>query len=279
MDRMEAALLGAQRGRLHGALDQRLAGRGVHPAAVHGGPGRAAVPRVRDHAVGGGDDLARHLADDDADDVRLAAAARRRGARRSRRAGSRAGPSAASPACCRGYEASLDWALASLWLVLLHPGRRDRPQRLPVQRRAEGLLPAAGHRPAATAACAPTRASRRRRWARSCARSSTSSAATRRSTTVVGFTGGGRAGGGFMFVNLKPAAERTESGQAVIARLRPQLAQVTGLSVFLNTGAGRARRRPAEQLDLPVHAEERQPRRPAPLGDAAGRRDEAASRR
>ena len=52
--------------------------------------------------------------------------------------------------------------------------------------------------------------------------------------TVVGFTGGGRAGGGFMFVNLKPASERTEKGQAVIARLRPQLAQVTGLQVFLN---------------------------------------------
>jgi multidrug efflux pump len=53
--------------------------------------------------------------------------------------------------------------------------------------------------------------------------------------TVVGFTGGSRAGGGFMFINLKPASERTESGQAVIARLRPQLAQVTGVSLFLNT--------------------------------------------
>jgi multidrug efflux pump len=54
--------------------------------------------------------------------------------------------------------------------------------------------------------------------------------------TVVGFTGGGRAGGGFMFVNLKPLGEgRTISGNAVIARLRPQLAQVTGLSVFLGT--------------------------------------------
>jgi multidrug efflux pump len=53
--------------------------------------------------------------------------------------------------------------------------------------------------------------------------------------TVVGFTGGSRAGGGFMFVNLKPASERTERGLAVIARLRPQLAQVTGLQVFLNT--------------------------------------------
>ncbi|MFL6675001.1 MAG: efflux RND transporter permease subunit [Massilia sp.] len=51
---------------------------------------------------------------------------------------------------------------------------------------------------------------------------------------VVGFTGGGRAGGGFMFVNLKPASQRTEGGQQVIARLRPQLARVTGVSLFLN---------------------------------------------
>jgi len=52
--------------------------------------------------------------------------------------------------------------------------------------------------------------------------------------TVVGFTGGGRAGGGFMFVNLKPADQRSDKGLAVIARLRPQLARVTGLQVFLN---------------------------------------------
>ncbi|MFC0135355.1 nodulation protein [Massilia eurypsychrophila] len=54
--------------------------------------------------------------------------------------------------------------------------------------------------------------------------------------TVVGFTGGGRAGGGFMFINLKPVSERAEGdgGQAVIARLRPQLARVTGVSLFLN---------------------------------------------
>jgi multidrug efflux pump len=52
--------------------------------------------------------------------------------------------------------------------------------------------------------------------------------------TVVGFTGGGRAGGGFMFINLKPASERKDAGQAVIARLRPQLAQVAGVSLFLN---------------------------------------------
>ena len=63
--------------------------------------------------------------------------------------------------------------------------------------------------------------------------------------TVVGFTGGGRAGGGFMFINLKPAGERTDKGLAVIARLRPQLARVTGVSLFLNPvqdlrGGGRA---------------------------------------
>ncbi|CDG83918.1 efflux RND transporter permease subunit [Janthinobacterium agaricidamnosum] len=52
--------------------------------------------------------------------------------------------------------------------------------------------------------------------------------------TVVGFTGGSRAGGGFMFINLKPASERSDKGQAVIARLRPQLAKVTGVSLFLN---------------------------------------------
>ncbi len=52
--------------------------------------------------------------------------------------------------------------------------------------------------------------------------------------TVVGFTGGSRAGGGFMFINLKPVGQRTDKGQAVIARLRPQLAQITGISIFLN---------------------------------------------
>jgi len=52
--------------------------------------------------------------------------------------------------------------------------------------------------------------------------------------TVVGFTGGSRAGGGFLFVNLKPLADRKIGGQAVISRLRPQLARVTGVSLFLN---------------------------------------------
>ncbi|WDF73186.1 efflux RND transporter permease subunit [Novosphingobium sp. KACC 22771] len=51
--------------------------------------------------------------------------------------------------------------------------------------------------------------------------------------TLVAFTGGGRAGSGFMFVNLKPRGERPPIND-VIARLRPKLAQVRGVSVFLN---------------------------------------------
>jgi multidrug efflux pump len=53
--------------------------------------------------------------------------------------------------------------------------------------------------------------------------------------TVVGFSGGSRpGGGGFMFITLKPRAQRQEGSQEVIARLRPQLDRVTGLRVFMN---------------------------------------------
>ncbi|MBS0309689.1 MAG: efflux RND transporter permease subunit, partial [Proteobacteria bacterium] len=52
--------------------------------------------------------------------------------------------------------------------------------------------------------------------------------------SVVGFTGGSRAGGGFLFASLKPRSQRKDGGQAVIARLRPQLAKVTGVTLFLN---------------------------------------------
>ena len=51
--------------------------------------------------------------------------------------------------------------------------------------------------------------------------------------TVVAFTGGTRAGGAFLFVNLKPESDRPPS-RAIINRLRPQLARISGISVFLN---------------------------------------------
>jgi multidrug efflux pump len=56
--------------------------------------------------------------------------------------------------------------------------------------------------------------------------------------SVVGFTGGGSQGGGqvnsgFMFVSLKPKADRRLSADQVIARLRPKLNRVAGARLFL----------------------------------------------
>ena len=54
--------------------------------------------------------------------------------------------------------------------------------------------------------------------------------------TVVAFAGGRSSGGGFLSASLRPARERAqgESTRSVINRLRPQLARITGLRVFLN---------------------------------------------
>ncbi|KAJ8136772.1 hypothetical protein OY671_010015, partial [Metschnikowia pulcherrima] len=51
--------------------------------------------------------------------------------------------------------------------------------------------------------------------------------------TVVAFAGGSRAGGGFSFATLKPRSQRPPA-QEVIARLRPKLGRVRGVSSFLN---------------------------------------------
>ncbi len=51
--------------------------------------------------------------------------------------------------------------------------------------------------------------------------------------TVVGFTGGAQTNGGFVFMSLKPIQDRKISADMVIRRLRGQLAQVAGASLFL----------------------------------------------
>ncbi|MGH8461481.1 MAG: multidrug efflux RND transporter permease subunit [Stenotrophobium sp.] len=51
--------------------------------------------------------------------------------------------------------------------------------------------------------------------------------------SVVGFTGGGQTNGGFVFIALKPVAQRKISSDRVIARLRPKLATVAGATLFL----------------------------------------------
>ena len=58
---------GRRRDRLHGPLDQPLAGRRVHPAAVHGRHRRAPLPRVRRDGDDRHPGLGIRVADPDAD--------------------------------------------------------------------------------------------------------------------------------------------------------------------------------------------------------------------
>jgi len=53
--------------------------------------------------------------------------------------------------------------------------------------------------------------------------------------SVVGFTGGGQTNSGFVFVSLKPLAERKLSADGVIARLRRELAVVPGAVLYLQS--------------------------------------------
>ena len=53
--------------------------------------------------------------------------------------------------------------------------------------------------------------------------------------SVVGFTGGSQTNSGFVFVSLKPSSERKLSVDQVIGRLRRELAQVPGASIFLQS--------------------------------------------
>ncbi len=64
------------RDRIHRGVDQRLAGRGVHPAAADGRHHRAPVPRVRHDGDRGHRGVGRRVADTDAD-ARLALPASR----------------------------------------------------------------------------------------------------------------------------------------------------------------------------------------------------------
>ena len=78
MPRVEAAIRGAARSRLHRRFDQPVADRGVRAAAFLRRHRRAPVHRIRADAVGRRHDLDGRFADDDADDVRAHPAARPR---------------------------------------------------------------------------------------------------------------------------------------------------------------------------------------------------------
>jgi multidrug efflux pump len=52
---------------------------------------------------------------------------------------------------------------------------------------------------------------------------------------VAGFTGGRQTNGGFLFISLKPLAERNVSADQVIARLRTKLAHIAGANLYLKS--------------------------------------------
>jgi multidrug efflux pump len=54
--------------------------------------------------------------------------------------------------------------------------------------------------------------------------------------TVSGFTGGGTSNTARLFISLKPLAERKIPADVVIARLRPKLAAVPGVTMYLQAG-------------------------------------------
>ncbi len=251
MGRFRGGAARRARSRLHRAVDQRFAGRGVHSAHLHGRHRRAAVPRVRDHVVGGGDDLAGRVAHRHADDVRVLAEAgafdahpiRAIGALDARRR---------SSACRRRYARSLDWSLAhapmmilllvgivalNVYLFVIVPkgffpqqdlGQLNGGMRADqsisfqaMQGKLQQLVDIIRKDPAVQ--------------------------------TVVGFTGGQRAGGGFMFATLKPRVERKDDSQTVIARLRSPACARDRVSPLPQSGARRASRRTRGELDLSVH--------------------------
>lgn len=133
----------------------------------------------------------------------------------------------------RAYEISLDWALASRWLVLLILVVVVGMNVYLFKAAPKGFFPTQD----SGQISAGIRADQSISFEAMQAKLRQIVDIIRRDPavdTVVGFTGGSRAGGGFMFIALKPLDQRTERGQAVIARLRPQLAQVTGVRLFLN---------------------------------------------
>ena len=99
------------RSRLHRAVDQPVADRGVHPDSADGRHSRPAVPRIHRDAVARHPDIAGDLAHDHADDVRAVPARRGRGA-------TDRAPPGFFERVRSGYERTLAWALRHSGLVL-----------------------------------------------------------------------------------------------------------------------------------------------------------------
>ena len=79
--------------------------------------------------------------------------------------------------------------------------------------------------------------------------------------------GGQTNNNGRLFIAMKPWTSASGARcRTIINRLRPKIAKVAGRQAVPATDAGRARRRPAGEDRIPVHAAGREPRRTVPVG-------------
>ncbi len=221
---------GGEGGRLHGRFDQPVAGGGVPAAAADGRAGRAAVQGIHHHAVDGGADFDGRLADDDADDVRADPAAARR---RPDTAGStgcterifdgdaRRSTASRSASRLRHPWITLAALLATVWLNV-ELFRTARYSLFPVQDTGLMIGFIQGDQSISFQAMKKKLAQLEEIVQEDPA-----------VATVVGVTGGRQVNSGFVYMSLKPYAERKITADGVVARLRPKLAQVAGARLFL----------------------------------------------
>ena len=213
------------------ALDEPRAGRGVRLHPLHGRHRRAPVPRVLDHAGRGDRHLARRLADADADVVRALAAASRQGAQLNwfQRL-SEGGFSW----LLRGYDKTLGWALSHAPLVIcLLLGVMALNVRMYIQA-PKSFLPQQdtgqiggfirGDDGMSFQIMQPKIETFRKAVLQDPAVES-----------AAGFIGGGRGiNNAQTFVRLKPLAERKDSAQIVVERIRQNMPMVPGANMWLN---------------------------------------------
>ncbi len=142
---MTAALSGSKEIALHDRLDDAVAGRGLHPGAVHGRHRRPAAARVRGDDRRRDSDVRLRLADADADAVGAVPAA---AARRCATAGCTWRSSACSMAPRDVYGWTLRQAMTHHGVTMARLGAAARRDGLLLPHHPDGLHPEPGHRPA-----------------------------------------------------------------------------------------------------------------------------------